>query len=173
MPADTDRPQVGWLKRGLLLFWAAYLTLVFATNLSDGLKAAGVLPPSWLFASGNYAFLGETTARYGTPAWANAILFGGVVAWEGLAATLFWRAGRCYRRGSALVYAASGCGLGLWAAFVLADEVFLAYPVEATHWRLFVAQLATLLAVELLPEDAGRAPEPGEVRSGDGSYPFR
>jgi hypothetical protein len=47
---------------------------------------------------------------------------------------------------------ASAAGLSLWAAFVLADEVFIAYAVEAAHWRLFIAQLVTLLAVELLPE---------------------
>jgi hypothetical protein len=41
--------------------------------------------------------------------------------------------------------------LGLWAAFLVADEVFIAYAVEATHLRLLTAQLATLLAVELLP----------------------
>jgi hypothetical protein len=40
----------------------------------------------------------------------------------------------------------------LWAAFILADEVFIAYAVAGTHWRLFIAQLTTLLAVELLPE---------------------
>jgi hypothetical protein len=168
MPADTIRPgrHVVWLKRGLLLFWAAYLTLVFTTNLCDGLKAAGMLPAGWAFASGNYAFLCETTARYGTPAWANAVLFGGVVCWEGLAATLFWLAGIRFRQGGKLVYAASGCGLGLWAAFVLADEVFVAYAVETTHWRLFAAQLATLLAVELLPEgeQGRRAPYPDEVQ---------
>jgi len=44
----------------------------------------------------------------------------------------------------------------LWvkaAAFLVADEVFFAYPVEGTHLRLFTAQLATLLAIELLPEN--------------------
>jgi hypothetical protein len=40
----------------------------------------------------------------------------------------------------------------LWAAFVLADEVLIAYSVEATHLRLFAAQLLTLLAIVLLPQ---------------------
>jgi hypothetical protein len=143
------------LKRGLLLFWAAWLTLVFATNVLDGAKAVGLLGGSWAFASGNYAFLCQTTARYGTPAWANALLFAGVVCWEGLAAVLFWLAGGTFgagRRGRRALYAAFAAGLSLWAAFLLADEVFIAYPVAATHWRLFTAQVATLLAVELLPE---------------------
>jgi hypothetical protein len=143
------------LKRGLLVFWAAYLSLVFATNLLDGAKALGLLEPQWSFASGNYAFVTKTTALHGTPAWVNAVLFAGVIVWEGIAAALFWRAAWCYRgreTGRAGAYTASAVGLSLWAAFVLADEVFIAYQVEATHWRLFVAQLVTLLAVELLPE---------------------
>ena len=48
------------LKRGLLLFWAAWLSVVFTTNLCDGAKALGVLGESWAFASGNYAFLART-----------------------------------------------------------------------------------------------------------------
>jgi hypothetical protein len=139
------------LRRLLLLFWAAWLTVVFTTNLLDGAKAAGLLSEGWAFASGNYRFLAETTARYGTPAWLNGLLFAGVVGWEGVAAVLFWLAwlGSAGRgRGTRLVYAAFTASLGLWAAFLLADEVFIAYPVAGTHWRLFTAQLVTLLTVE-------------------------
>jgi hypothetical protein len=157
MSSEADR--TAWLalllKRGLLLFWAVWLALVFLTNLLDAVKALGLLAESWPFASGNYAFLVQTTARYGTPTWANAVLFAGVICWQALAAALFSLAAWSYRgegKGRQWVYAASGVGLALWAAFVIADEVFIAYPVSATHWRLFIAQLATLLAVELLPE---------------------
>jgi hypothetical protein len=148
---STERnPPVALLKRGLVLFWAAWLSLVFVTNLLDGAKAIGLLPDSWAFASGNYAFLCLTTARYGTPQSVNGLLFGGVICWEGLAALLFWLAWRTFP--GRLLYPAFAAGLSLWAAFVLADEVFVAYAVEATHWRLFTAQLVTLLAIRLLPE---------------------
>jgi hypothetical protein len=153
---DENSPTVVLLKRGLLLFWAAWLSVVFATNALDAAKALGLLDASWPFASGNFAFMTQTTARYGTPGWVNAVLFGGVIAWEGLAAALFWLAAWGFRggdRGRMTVYLASAAGLSLWAAFILADEVFIAYVVAATHWRLFIAQLATLLAVELLPEE--------------------
>ena len=40
----------------------------------------------------------------------------------------------------------------LWGTFAIADEVLIVYSVEATHLRLFIAQLVTLLAIELLPE---------------------
>jgi len=147
-----------FLKRALLLFWAAWLTVVFATNLLDGAKAVGLLE-DWAFASGNYRFLCETTARYGTPGWLNGFLFAGVICWEGAAAALFWLAWKRFRgrgrQGHRTLYAAFTAGLTLRAAFLLADEVFLAYAVAGTHLRLFTAQLATLLAIELLPEDTG------------------
>jgi hypothetical protein len=79
------------------------------------------------------------------------VLFLGVICWEGASALLFWLA--CWNfRDRARRYAAFTAGLLLWSAFLVADEVFIAYAVEGTHLRLFTAQLATLLAVELLPE---------------------
>ncbi len=72
----------------------------------------------------------------------QAILFAGVVVWEGLGAVLLWRP----------TDAAFVVTLALWGAFVLAEEIFLAYVVEATHLRLFIAQLVTLLVIHLLPD---------------------
>ncbi len=144
------------LKRLLLLFWAVWLTVVFLSNLADAGKGLGLLGQSWAFAAGNWRFMQETTARYGTPAAVNAALFGGVILWEGGAAVLFWRAGLSYRgRDSSrkAVYLAFTTSLLLWGAFMVADEVLIAYPVEGTHLRLFVAHLVTLLAVDLLPEE--------------------
>ena len=163
MSADDRGPVVGRsaviLKRALLGFWAVWLTVVFATNVADAGKALGLLGGSWRFASGNYGFIARTTSRYGTPAWLNGLLFLGVLCWEGVAALLFWLACWKFRGPSASrrsVYAAFTAGLTLWAAFLVADEVFIAYDLEGTHLRLFTAQLATLLAIELLP-DAGQS----------------
>jgi hypothetical protein len=151
----TDR-YVLFLKRALLAFWAVWLTVVFVTNVLDAARALGLVEQSWAFVSGNYGFLIKTTARYGTPHWLNVVLFAGVICWEGTAALLFWLA--CWKfRGRATgrrtVYAAFTAGLTLWGAFLVADEVFIAYAVAAAHLRLFTAQLVTLLAIELLPED--------------------
>ncbi len=143
------------LKRLLLLFWAAWLTVVFLSNLADAGKGLGLLGEPWAFASGNWRLVQETTARYGTPAAVNAVLFAGVILWEGVAAVLFWRAGWSYRGRNAArktVYVAFTASLLLWGAFLVADEVLIAYPLAGTHLRLFVAQLVTLLAVELVPE---------------------
>jgi hypothetical protein len=40
----------------------------------------------------------------------------------------------------------------LRAAFIVVDEVLIAYAVAATHVRLFSAQLLSLLAMHLLDE---------------------
>jgi hypothetical protein len=144
------------LKRLLLLFWAVWLSVVFLTNLADAGKGLGLVDESWAFASGNWKLIQETTARYGTPAAVNVLLFAGVILWEAVAAELFWRAGWSFRgRSSArqAVYMAFTTSLLLWGAFLVADEVFIAYPLESTHLRLFVAHLVTLLAVEWLPEE--------------------
>jgi hypothetical protein len=52
-----------------------------------------------------------------------------------------------------LLYPAFSPGLLLWGAFLVADELCIAYDVEGAHWRPFTAQLATLLTIELLFEE--------------------
>jgi hypothetical protein len=144
------------LKRILLFFWAVWFTVVFLSNLADAAKGLGLLDESWAFASGNFKSIKETTGRYGTPDWANGLMFAGVILWEGIAVLLFWRAGWIFRgrsSGREAVYFAITVSLLLWGAFLVADEVFVAYGAAGTHLRLFVAHLVTLLAIELLPEN--------------------
>jgi sterol desaturase/sphingolipid hydroxylase (fatty acid hydroxylase superfamily) len=150
------------LARLIVGFWAAWFTLVFLTNLCDALKALGLVGEEWKFASGNWAFVVKTTGIYRVPAPLVGVLFAGVVAWEALSALLMWSAVRSLGgppEGSRMgaVDRAFTVALGLFAAFALADELFIAYHVEGTHLQVFLALLASLLAVRLLP-DAGTAP---------------
>ena len=159
-PAISDRREadrhVVFFKRILLFLWVAWLSVVFLSNLADAAKELGWLPETWGFASGNLQFIRETTARYGTSDSVNGVLFAGVIVWEGGATLLFWWAGLTFRGGGAgrkVVYRAFMASLLLWGVFLVADEVFIAYPLESTHLRLFIAQLITLLAIELLPDE--------------------
>jgi hypothetical protein len=164
--------MLGWIglaavKRATLLFWAAWLSVVAATNVLDALKAIGSLPPSFAFASGNWGWINQTMDPLAVPRGLQAALFAGAVAWEALAAGLFWRACWSYR-GRPLAQeraAVTACGvnLALWAAFQVLDEVFLAYPPEAVHRMIFLNQIATLLLLHLLP--AGGDGEGGAVVS--------
>jgi hypothetical protein len=133
--------------------------LVTLTNATDLLKVAAVLPASWALASGNYQFIVETTSRYAPPAALSVLLFVGVIAWELVACVLLWQAvaryrGRAFAAEPAAVRAFVVVA-GLWAAFVFADELSIAYAIEATHVRFFIATLVTVLALQALPSRAG------------------
>lgn len=149
------------LKRGLILFWAVWLSLVVVTNACDGLQALGVLPATFRFASGNYQAIVEVLVAAGASSRFAGMLFGAVICWEALAAGMYWRAGATFAAESAVarqprVVMAFAVGLGLWGAFQIACEALpspLAYKFEGTHRLLFTATLATLLAVVLLPDD--------------------
>ena len=144
-----------FLKRFLLLFWAVWMSVVFLSNLADAGKAAGIVGETWRFASGNLKFLKETFARYGTSDVVNSLMFAGVIIWEGLASVLFWRAAWAFRgmkSGRKELYLAFTTSLLQWGAFLIADEICIAYTLEGSHLRLLSAQLLTLLVIELLPE---------------------
>ena len=104
----------------------------------------------------------KVTNIYSTPESMVAILFSGVVIWEGLGALLFWRSFREFNgvNGSLLttVYTAFGVSLALWAAFVIADEIFVAYKtynsLEEGHMGIFALQLISLLVLRLLPDES-------------------
>ena len=137
------------LKSGVLLFWAAWFTIVLFTNVFDALKAGRVLPAGWTLASGNWELMLKVTAVHATPVAIVGLLFLGVIAWQALASVLFWRAWAAGGRGGV---AAFTIGLALWAVMALADELFLAYSVEPVHVRLFGVQLLSVLALRLLPD---------------------
>lgn len=151
--------SLGVLKRGLVFFWAAWFTIVFLTNLFDLLKQLGIVGADWAFASGNFGFMVATTSLYATPESVVLLLFIGVVVWEAFAAGLLWRAFAAYNNGAAglaRVNTAFAVGLALWAAFLLADELTMAYDVASTHVGLLTAQTVTLLAIHLLPDGAAK-----------------
>jgi hypothetical protein len=113
--------------------------------LTDVLASLHVLPAGWWWVSGNLAFITTSTGKLGGPTWINAILLVGVIGWEGLAAGLFWRA--AWEPGQRWLGPAFVVSLLLWASFILLDEVLLIFETgaEATHFRVLIAELATLV----------------------------
>jgi len=139
------------IRTGLLLFWAIWLTLVASSNLADALKRFGLLPEGWTFVSYNFELVAKTVGAHGVPVWVAAILFGGVIVWEWLAAVLFWRAfGASRRGGEGLTPEAAQAftvSLALFAAFLIATEATVNYLTAPTHMSVLTAQLATLLVI--------------------------
>jgi len=149
------------IKRLLLLFWAAWLSIVVITNVLDGLRALGAIPDSFKFVSGNWRWINEVMDPLGVPRGLQAFQFAGAITWEALAAVLFWRAVATYR-GRALVHepatvVACGVNLALWATFQVLDEVFMAYQSEGVHRMIFVSQIVTVLALYLLSDAAPKS----------------
>jgi len=152
---DTDYWHPVTLKRVILLFWAAWLTIVTLTNFFDGLKALGVLGSGWTFASGNYGFMVDVTSVHGTPEIVVSLLFLGVIVWEAVGAALLWQAFAAFKSvesGLERVYQAFVVSLALFGTFMLMTEIFLAFDVESTHMRIFIAQLVSLYVIHRLPE---------------------
>jgi hypothetical protein len=151
------------LKSGLLLGWAMWLSVVTLTNILDALKALGVLGEDFGFASGNWPYLEATTAIHDVPGWINAILFGGVIAWELLGSALFWWAWAAYRRGASRssepVMSAFIVSAALWVAFTIADEIFFVFDTENTHRLILVALLASLVTMHVVDDDEERQSE--------------
>lgn len=144
-----DRNYTALLQAGLVLFWASYFSIVVITNVFDGLKGLGVLAPEWKFASGNWQLMVSVTKLYGTPTGVTALLFVGVVAWEVLGAALLWQslAARDTPGFSAAATRGFTIIIALSAAFLLADEIFLAYSVAGTHIHLLIAQIVSWMVV--------------------------
>lgn len=148
---------LGTVKRGVLVFWAAWLSVVALTNVLDALKAIGTLPASWAWASGNFGWIQETMKPLGVSIGVEGALFFGVIVWEMLAAALFWRATVSYRNRSLryepATVLACGVNLALWCAFQVLDELFLAFQPEGVHRVIFANQILTLLLLQLLPTE--------------------
>lgn len=144
------------LKVGLLALWAAWFSLVAATNIFDALRMLGILPQRWRFASENYERLRDAVAVYQGPGRLAAMLYGGVIVWQVVTAALLWRAlaasVSAQQVAPAPVNLAFTSALALWAAFLLAEEIFKQYRTEGKHLLFFTAQLLTLGALHLLPD---------------------
>lgn len=142
------------LAAGLTLFWAAWFAIVFLTNVFGALRAAGAVGPGWKFASKNFESVAKAVSLYSAPAWVARSLFAGVVAWQLAAAILYASAFAAILGTGAfpmgLVDLAFGTGIGLFAAFMLADEITIKYAYEQAHELLLVAQVASLALLHAL-----------------------
>ena len=146
----------------LLGFWCLYFAIVTLSNLTDLLRSVHVLPTDWTWISGNLAFIVTSTAKIGVPAGLSSVLLAGVIVWQSLASILFWHA---LRRGDrASLGPAFVVSLSLWATFILLDEILLIFETgaEATHLRLFIAELVSLCVLQLggVRPDAKEGPPP-------------
>lgn len=147
------------LQRGLVLFWAVWLSLVAGTNVADALIQLEVLPAGFTWASYNYQLVADTIARQGMGSEFAGILFASVITWQLVAVSLLWRAWAGLSRetpgSSPAVIQAFVVTIALFAAFLVSTEVFVTYDTATSHKLTFVSLLVSLVVVR------GRLGAPG------------
>ena len=145
------------LSRGLLLFWSSWFSLVFASNVADGLHHAGLLPAEWHFASGNLSLIRQTMEIYSSRMLWPGILFAAVVLVQFGTTVLFWRA---FVDGSSVVepddrkvLEAFSPAIGLFAGFLVADEVLIVYEripgIATSHLLILCGLLLSYVVIYL------------------------
>jgi hypothetical protein len=141
---------VAALKRGLLLYWSLWCTVVFAMQALEALQDLGVI------GNGALPLIDSARLAYGRPAGLRGVWRLGVIAWEAAAAVVFWMAFRSYRerklRSPRPLAAAFILALGLYGAVAILDRVVAGPSHEATHLLILIGLLASLLVVFFLPE---------------------
>jgi len=155
MPLESDAMDLFSFKLGLLAFWGLWFMSACITNLCDSFRVGGILNKTWPFASGNFKSLTDAMQVWSPPRWFPWLLFLGVVCWQFLAALWFGRAViSSVMKGSMdldIINSAFTLALGLWVAFMLADEILKQYDTEHNHMLFFMAQFLSFMAVYVLP----------------------
>ena len=146
------------IKQLVLAFGAAFLGMVALTNLVDLLsEAAG---GDWTFLNArNTGYVASVVDVYSWPGWFDELVVAGALVLEGTGALLFVRALLRYRGGGTGVveaYQALAWNLGVWFAFIIGSEFFLAYGSEGTFRELFGLALLMILVVVVVPDDVVR-----------------
>src|SRR5687767_18842 len=151
-----------WGVRGILLFWALWLSVVSASNVVDALQATGALAPGWSFASGNLSLVAESLSIYAMAPAAAGVLFALVLLLELAASALFWRAALdpdpLGAASQDKILAPFWLSIGLFCVFLVFDELLLVYrrfpSLAPTHFAILSALLLSVILIRML--DAGR-----------------
>lgn len=146
--------QIFTLKKGLIIFWAFFYSWICLTNIFDGLKELHLLPNTWFYTSGNFAFILSVVKLQNFSKILAAILFSGDILWQAITAVFFWSAVFQFEikeetKGLSAVTTAFALGIALWATFIMAVEIFIAYEKisEGTFFQLLIANLISLLFI--------------------------
>lgn len=143
------------LKRLVLALGAGYLGIVALTNLVN--LVAELADSDWTFLnSGNTDYVASVVEVYGWPGWFDELAVAGALLLEGFGAFLFVRALLRYRgAGTGVIeaYQALTWNVGIWFAFLLGTEFFLAYGSEGPFRELMALALLMALVVALVPDD--------------------
>jgi len=142
------------LKQLVLAFGAVFLGIVALTNLLNLTSAATA---DWTFLnSGNTDYVASVVEVYSWPGWFPELVVLCALAIEATGAVLFARALLRYRGGGTGVveaYQALAWNIGVWFAFILGTEFFLAYGSEGTFRELLALAMLMTVVIAVVPDE--------------------
>ena len=146
------------IKQLVLAFGAAFLGIVALTNAVDLLSEA--TDGGWTFLNArNTGYVASVVDVYAWPGWFDELVVVAAVLVEGTGALLFGRALLRYRgagTGAVEAYQALAWNLGVWFAFIIGSEFFLAYGSEGTFRELLglaMLMIVVVVVVAVVPDD--------------------
>jgi hypothetical protein len=146
-----------WLKRLVLAFAGTYLAMVATTNLVNVVEVLTHTHASFLN-SGNTHYIDSIVKVYSWPTWFSDVAVIAAAVIEGTGALLFGRALLRYRGGATglvEVYQALAWNIGIWFAFIVGTEFFVAYQAEGPFRELLGLGLLMTLVVAVVPDSIG------------------
>ena len=157
------------LKQLVLVFGAVYLGMVALTNLVN--VASQVSGSHWVFLnSENIQYMATIVKVYGWPMWFDELAAFGAACVEGFGAILFVRALIRFKGaqiGLSAVYLALAWNMGVWFAFIVGTEFFVAYTSESPFRELMGLGLLMTILVTVVPD---QVPSTGaEIRADSGA----
>jgi len=132
---QTRVPSVSRIVMVTLGLWLAVAAI---TNIID-LVSAMMGDLTWGHGSGNlFQMAGLMAVYFRPPLWLLEVLLAGVIVIEAAAAAFF------LLNRTALAFALA---LALFCAFIIVDDIFLGYQIEASHRTIFIMLCAAYLLV--------------------------
>ncbi|MFB6283120.1 MAG: hypothetical protein ABEK59_04195 [Halobacteria archaeon] len=145
------------VKLGLLAFLFVWIGIVTVTNIINGLDILGLAGGDIPFSSGNYEMMRDKASHLNPPEFLLGALFVGVIIWEFVIFLLFGNAIRnyCHRN----VTQAYGVSFGLFAGFIIIDDIIGAFGIENSHRNILIMLIATYLYIYLTSKKYSQIPE--------------
>lgn len=128
------------IRRGAILFWALWFTVVTLSDLTNFCQQINFLPANFIFSSKNYDLVSQYLTNYGVKS--NHVILGvffSLIMWAFVTAVLFWIA--LFSINSIMPYFAFFISFCMTGFFMLADEFFIQYSLEHGHMLRLSLQL--------------------------------
>ncbi|WP_419419214.1 hypothetical protein ACNVED_11810 [Legionella sp. D16C41] len=154
MKLNSYISNLHYIKLSLLFFLACWFFLAALSNLGDFLVANHFINDI-TFRSNNYTEVQAALAVYSISKSLLNIIFIAILVIEFTSALLFSLSFFRFLLGYQTwftIHLAFMLSMGLWASFLLSEELLIFYKFEAVHLRWLTFEIVSFLVLHLLPD---------------------